>query len=332
MQNCKNFCLVSLSLVLFGLAGTSFAGADPTLKEIRVSGPGSHTQHVEIVADSPLTYTYYKMPDLLKVVIDLALVNPGQVPPVVAGSGLISRINVEKKDVSTFSLTRVLIDLATDAEFSVHSDAGDRSRLLVTLKRKEDAPATGSKGDLSGEAMEGSPSDNTAPEKIPAEAAPATTPPPPLPANLSPAVPLLPAALPAPAPTQEKTAPLTTPRPAPKPALMPVVPSPNPARAISGIRVTGNLVEITANTRLDDYRAFTLTDPARLVIDIPMTKTALAAKEIPLKRFGLSKARVGNYPDKVRMVFDADDTNFPPYRINRNANGLAIIFPGKTGK
>lgn len=332
MQNFRFLCLVWLFLMPIGLNGTALAKPNPTLQDVRISGPGTGA-HVEIVADSPLTYTYYRMPDLLKLVIDLALVEPGPVRPVIPSSGLITKITVEKKEVTTFSLTRIIINLESDADFSVHPDAGDRSRLMVSFRPRNRGAVTGKSEPIRTGEMPGKIEEESAgvsaiavpvPIPVPAvDSAPAPTPASqPLGASTSTGGKVLPSVAPEP----------LKPRPATKQSLQPVVPQPNPSRTINGIRINKNALEIAANARLDDYKAFTLINPARLVIEVPMSKTPLAAKEIPLGRFGLSKARIGNYPDKVRIVFDADGSNFPPYRIDRNNKGLAIVFTAKKGK
>ncbi|GAB7027533.1 AMIN domain-containing protein [Geotalea toluenoxydans] len=331
MQNFWSLCLVWMFLVFSGLNGTALAKSNPTLQDVRVSGPGSGA-HMEIIADSPLTYTYYRMPDLLKVVIDLALVDPGQVSPVISSSGLISKITVEKKEVTTFSLTRIVINLESDADFSVHPDAGDRSRLMISFRPRNSAAVTGNTEDSHPEQMHDKIQEYSAaaPVGAPDTATPVSVPAP-VPAPTPVSQPLA-AAIPGSAVEKGSAAPAPEPLKtilADKRMLQPVVPQPNPSRTINGIRINNNSLEIVANSRLDDYKAFTLINPARLVIDVPMSKTPLAAKEIPLRRFGLSKARVGNYPDKVRMVFDADGSNFPSYRIDRNDKGLAIVFPAK---
>ncbi|WP_243373321.1 AMIN domain-containing protein [Geotalea sp. SG265] len=329
MQYFRTLCLVSMFLVSFGCGNTCLAAANPVLSEVRISVPGSNAQHVEIIADSPLTYTYYRMPDLLKVVIDLALTDPGQIDPVITGSGLISKISVERKEAAnTFSLTRIVIDLVTDADYAVHADAGSRSRLLVTLKpKKASAAVTGIRED-------GEKPPASLPEAAEKPAAALTT----APVAVSAPAPIAQPAAAAIPVSASGTAVVLSPPAQPaspvssRPILVPVVPRPDPSRTINGIRISRNALEITANSRLDDYKAFTLIDPPRLVIDVPMSKAPLAAREIPLKRFGLSKARIGNYPDKVRVVFDADGDTFPAYRIDRNGKGLSIVFPEKKVK
>lgn len=355
MQNLKILTVI-LTMFLTVPAFSTFAPAEPAqpvLKKIQVTGTGNDTR-IDIVADKPLTYTYYKMPDLLKVVIDLALVDPGQVAPVTVNSELISKITVEKKANSNFSLTRVVINLAKDAEFAVLTDPADKSKIRVSFGKtppstsKETARKTGEdKAETAG--------NTAADEKASRSSVAIITPPAAMVATAPAAEAVLhqPAAA-VPAPTGgkqeserenaasdksaviiaethiEQAAVLQRAESSvirPKPVLQPVVPQKILSGSISAIKVNRDSLEIVAGCKIDVYKAFTLTNPGRLVIDVPLAKCSISAKDMPVKRFGVAKARVGAYPDKIRLVFDAEGKPFPPYKIEKTGKGLKVTFP-----
>ena len=68
---------------------------------------------------------------------------------------------------------------------------------------------------------------------------------------------------------------------------------------------------------MESFKVFKLTQPDRLVIDIPKTRSALANKTVDVNRFGLGKARVGGSPEKLRIVFDSVGT-VPEYPVTKN--------------
>lgn len=297
-----------------------------TLKQVRLVETGLE---VHIAADKPLTYTYYRMPELLKVVLDLALVEPGQVPPVITGSGLISKITVEKKDITTFSLTRVLITLDADADFAVLPDAADRSKLIISFRPRKQATAAVTlshpKPAASTVTSIAAPVSSAVPVIFPA-ATPAGTPGSPAVSAAPDRIPVQKPALPVKSVQDSKPVSVSL-LSASKPALQPVAPHSNGLRGINSIKIINNTLAIRATSPIEDYRAFTLKNPGRLVIDIPLTKGPMAVKEFPLHSLGIAKARLGNYPDKIRVVFDTRGDQFPPYRIDSSANGLNIVLP-----
>ncbi|ABQ26996.1 AMIN domain-containing protein [Geotalea uraniireducens] len=325
----------------------------PVLQKIQVTGTGKDTR-IDIVADKPLTYTYYKMPDLLKVVIDLALVDPGSVAPVTVNSGLISKITVEKKAISNFSLTRVVINLKNDAEFAVLTDQADKGKIQVSFGKT--SPSTNreisKKTGVDKAKTEG---DAATIDKTPLSSVAITTQPAAIIATAPAAEAVLHqpvAAVPALTGKEQQSdgENATTDKSAvviaetktgqaaslqrtesatfrSKAVLLPVVPQKIPSGPISAVKVNKDNLVIVTGSGVADYNAFTLTNPGRLVIDLPLAKCSILAKDMPVKRFGIAKARVGTYPDKVRLVFDAAGKTFPAYKIEKTGKGLKVTFP-----
>lgn len=348
MQNLKISAVILTLLLTFPLIlGIAHAEpAHPVLQRIQVTGSGIDTK-IEITADKPLTYTYYKMPDLLKVVIDLALVDPGLVTPITVNSELISKITVQKKSISDFSLTRVAINLEKDAEFRVSADPSDKGKLRVSFGKapltadkiksdKSDADEAGKRGvAAAGDSAPQSPSTIAPPPVAVAVTAPAAE----SPAAVEPApgkeqeLDIKTAADKSAAETETQTGEASAlqreeaPVIGSSPALQPVVPQKIPAGSIRAIKIKGDGLEIVSESRVDAYKAFTLTKPGRLVIDVPLAKCAIPTRDIPVRRFGVARVRVGAYADKVRLVFDAEGKPFPAYRIRKTGNGLKVTFP-----
>ncbi|MGQ9509568.1 MAG: type IV pilus secretin PilQ [Thermodesulfobacteriota bacterium] len=101
---------------------------------------------------------------------------------------------------------------------------------------------------------------------------------------------------------------------------------------------------ILADGKIENYNAFQLESPARLVLDIWGVSTHYPKKSIPITNPYIKKVRIGLFSDKVRLVFDSTKSKFPPYQINRMDSRLTvsignvpqtsesqIIFP-ETGK
>lgn len=351
MQNLKILTVIlTMFLTVPGFSIVASAEpVQPVLQKIQVTGTGNDTR-IDIVADKPLTYTYYKMPDLLKVVIDLALVDPGSAAPVKVNSELISKITVEKKAISNFSLTRVVINLKKDAEFAVLTDPADKGKLQVSFGKT--SPSTNREiSKNTGVDKAKKEGDAATIEKTPLSSVAITTPPAAIVAAEAvlhqpvAAVPALTgkeqesggenatsgksAVVVAETDTEQAATLQRTESPTfrSKPVLLPVVPQKIPSGPISAVKVNRDNLVIVTGSGVADYNAFTLTDPGRLVIDVPRAKCSILAKDMPVKRFGIAKARVGTYPDKVRLVFDAAGKKFPPYKIEKTGKGLKVTFP-----
>lgn len=83
------------------------------------------------------------------------------------------------------------------------------------------------------------------------------------------------------------------------------------------------LLEIAGG--VDSYKLFRLSQPERLVLDIPKTKSAIAVKTVDINAFGLGKGRLGVAPDKLRIVFDAT-TAIPAYSAVKSSSGIELLF------
>jgi type IV pilus assembly protein PilQ len=79
---------------------------------------------------------------------------------------------------------------------------------------------------------------------------------------------------------------------------------------------------ILADGKIENFNAFKLDSPPRLVLDIwgvDTRKNSFKVKNPLVKR-----VRVGHYPDKLRLVFDSQKSQLPPYQVNRIDDKLIV--------
>ena len=81
---------------------------------------------------------------------------------------------------------------------------------------------------------------------------------------------------------------------------------------------------IVADGRLENYNSFKLDSPARLVLDIWGVGSRYQKKSLKMKNPFVKEVRIGQHPDKVRLVFDSTKSKLPPYQINRIDDKLIV--------
>ena len=85
--------------------------------------------------------------------------------------------------------------------------------------------------------------------------------------------------------------------------------------------VTFNII---ADGRFENYNSFKLESPARLVLDIWGVGSRYPQKSIKMKNPFVKTVRMGQHPDKLRLVFDSSKPKLPPYQINRIDDKLIV--------
>ncbi len=88
-------------------------------------------------------------------------------------------------------------------------------------------------------------------------------------------------------------------------------------------------VTITGTESLADFRSFKLTNPPRLVLDLPGLKNATGKRKIEVGSPWLQEIRFGDYPEKLRLVFAFADKKIPPYTLHREERELRLILGAK---
>ena len=81
---------------------------------------------------------------------------------------------------------------------------------------------------------------------------------------------------------------------------------------------------ILADGKLGNYDSFKLDSPPRLVIDIWDVNSKSLKKRIKLPNPYIKEIRVGQYNDKLRLVFDGSKSQWPPYQIDRSEDQLVL--------
>jgi type IV pilus assembly protein PilQ len=90
-------------------------------------------------------------------------------------------------------------------------------------------------------------------------------------------------------------------------------------------------VYIIGDGSIGNYNVFTLTDPARVVLDLMGVKLAAAKGGIPPSDKLLKNIRVGQHPEKVRVVFDLIPAAGLPYQVTSVDDRLVVSFKPGSG-
>src|SRR4030042_6404484 len=72
---------------------------------------------------------------------------------------------------------------------------------------------------------------------------------------------------------------------------------------------------VLADGKIENFNAFKLDSPPRLVLDIWGVDTRKHSFKV--KNPLIKGVRIGRYPDKLRLVFDSGKPQLPPYQVNR---------------
>src|SRR3990172_1028487 len=96
------------------------------------------------------------------------------------------------------------------------------------------------------------------------------------------------------------------------------------ARKESGVTI----INVIGNGVIGDYNAFAIDKQARLVVDIWNVKSSIQKASLNINSRQIKRARVGEHPDKVRLVFDSNQKKMPSYTIERIGESL-VITAGK---
>ena len=297
---------------------------------------------IEVSADIPMTYTYYKIPGQARAVLDIADADPEKIEPlIVINKGLVSSISVDKAQIAGMVVSRVIFNLVSEADITVTASP-DRKLLTATFggeaaKATPPAvPADVKPAQASGTSTPAAETAKTEQKTIIADKKPAEQPkesvpdfkeadplgldePPNAPASTaSPSTKEIPAAASVPAPAT-----VAIPQ-----KLKPVVPAAfRPAELSIEKIVTGDtFIDIQTDGEVGKYKILKLTQPERIAIDIPDAKYSLRTRSVMINKFGITKARIGLTPGRVRIVLDSEKTAFPKHTVTKSPNALRINF------
>lgn len=315
-------------------------GSLGSLQDIRTASNEEYDR-VEITADRALTYTFYKLPDPPVAVLDISDVTPGSVvSPIDVNSGNLGKIAVNRHDLAGGVLTRVEIGLKRDLDVTVTADPENKAKLFVTLQAPAVAEAKATVPVVPAEPV----ASQKAAELSAAtpETAPTASQPQPEPAKemveTKPETPVAkenesrqaesPAASAAESKEFVQVAQLETKQPAAteKGEMKGSATDQPQAKMLTSLKSVQDGLEIAVSGPVDNYKVFTLKDPARLVIDLFGVRNGVAGRKVTIDAFGVASARIGEYPDKTRIVFDAAQTLLPAYEVVRTDSGIKLAM------
>ncbi len=84
-------------------------------------------------------------------------------------------------------------------------------------------------------------------------------------------------------------------------------------------------VSVMMDGAVGDYSAFTLEKPERLVVDLWGLHNQAGLRRQDVDQQGIARVRAGQHPDKLRLVFDAE-SKLPNFRFDKEAQRLVVTF------
>lgn len=288
-------CLIAVSLPIPALAAE--------LSDVKAVITGS-TVEIEVTADIPMTYTYYKVPGQARAVVDIADADPEKVEPlIIVNTGVLSSISVDKIMISDMTVSRLVFNLVSESDVIV-KQASDRKKITVSFVNGTSAMVALPQIEAATAPLVVRDPDIT---DIPSSHSKVEEDPLGLDEPLS---------IPTPDPVVTRSVKLEP--------VVPFTPTPLPSKVVvTGVVIGSSFIEIQVNGSVDKIKHVKLTKPDRLSVDIPgMNK--MTVKAIPVNKFGISKVRIGSTPGVVRIVLDASRSPFPAYSVVFTENGVRI--------
>ncbi len=315
------------------------------IKSIQFSDDASM---VEISTDRPLVYTYYMLDTPPRLIVDLAqTTSGGLILPIDINRGNIKRIDIARHEFGKGVLSRLEIALNEKVDVTATLDSQSNKKLIITLPPvKGGVKKVQEKGEsglpepfvtAKAAVVASEPAQIAAAPSVPvttvipstadkapmAEEKPLPIPNPPAEQIVAPVAVSDPQpAVIAPAQPQPEPEPEPQPTAQPKPVSLP----PGSPRSLTAITKGVESINIDISSPVQSFKAFRLSQPERVVIDIANTKNLIASKQVDIGKFSLLKARIGGTAEKLRVVFDAADGTIPAHQVIKSDNGLQIVF------
>lgn len=98
---------------------------------------------------------------------------------------------------------------------------------------------------------------------------------------------------------------------------------------LKSIKAVNNTIVLEMDGAIKDFKTFRLSKPERYVVDLMDVQSDLTSRLWSLNSAGVASARVGLYPDKVRVVLDAVNGTFPEASAIKTAEGIVITLNSK---
>ncbi|NTV49696.1 MAG: type IV pilus secretin PilQ [Geobacteraceae bacterium] len=100
-------------------------------------------------------------------------------------------------------------------------------------------------------------------------------------------------------------------------------------RNLTDISVNKNIITLALDGSINDFKSFRLNKPERFVVDLMNARSVLPSRLLPLNASGVASARIGLYPDKVRVVFDSVNGSFPEATAVKKDSSVVITLDTK---
>ena len=104
---------------------------------------------------------------------------------------------------------------------------------------------------------------------------------------------------------------------------------PRKAKSLKEVQISVKVDWVNVDIKGDglmDFRSFQLARPTRLVVDLPHLSNAEGKKNIDVGSRLLTDIRIGQHPDKVRIVFTVPQAKLPPYQLTREGQELRLTL------
>jgi len=101
---------------------------------------------------------------------------------------------------------------------------------------------------------------------------------------------------------------------------------------VKSIEVKKEYFEIKADAPIENYKIIRISDPWRLIIDIPGAVSAISERTVPINSHNVSRARIGVHKGFLRIVLDSTVSPLPTETVTQLENSLRVSFfelPGK---
>jgi len=85
-------------------------------------------------------------------------------------------------------------------------------------------------------------------------------------------------------------------------------------------------VEIRGDGLIPDYKSFQLATPSRLVVDLPGLSNAYPKKNIDVGSKLLKDIRIGQHPNRLRVVFTFPGPQSPPSQLTKEGQNLIVLL------
>lgn len=102
-------------------------------------------------------------------------------------------------------------------------------------------------------------------------------------------------------------------------------------KTLTAITVKNREIILALDGVVSDFKTFRLNKPERYVVDLMNVKSGLPTRLLPLNASGVASARIGLYPDKLRIVLDAVNGSFPEATAVKKDNLIIITLEQRTG-